>query len=55
MMCVLHRHCARLGPCGYAPWAALALGYFTLMRQSNLLSPSVGGWGGAHTIRRRAS
>ena len=28
-------------------------GYFTLMRQSNLLYPALGGWGGPHTIRRR--
>ena len=53
MLCVLHRHCGRLGYCRFAPWAALALGYFTLMQQSNLLSPALGGWGGPHTIRRR--
>lgn len=37
---------------GAAPRAALLIGYFTFLRQSNLLSPSTNTWGGPHTIRR---
>ena len=35
------------------PIAALLIGYFAMLRQSNLLSPRPGIWGGPHTIRRR--
>ena len=53
MLCILHRHCGHLGHCGLAPWDTLALGYFTLLRQSNLLSPALGGWGDPHTNWRQ--
>ena len=35
------------------PIAALLVGYFLFLRQSNLLSPSHLMWGGCHTLRRR--
>ena len=41
-----------LGPSTLMPVAALLIGYFSFMRQSNLLSPSALMWGGRHTIRR---
>ena len=53
MLCILHQPCGRLDHRGFAPWAALALRYFTLMQQSNLLSPALGDWGSPHTIRRQ--
>lgn len=43
----------KAGPATIMPRAALLLGYFTLLRQSNLVSPSPTGWGGPHTLRRR--
>lgn len=43
----------KAGRAGVAPRAALLIGYFTMIRQSNLLSPSTRTWGGPHTIRRR--
>ena len=40
------------GPSGDVLIAAFLIGYFTLIRQSNLLSPNLDLWGGPHTIRR---
>ena len=42
-----------LGPSTLMPVAALLVGYFSFLRQSNLLSPSGTGWGGPHTLRRK--
>ena len=42
-----------LGPSTLMPVAALLVGYFSFLRQSNLVSPSGAGWGGPHTLRRR--
>ena len=53
MLCILHRHCGRLAHCRFTPWAAFTLAYFTLMRQSNLLSTALAGWGSPHTIQRQ--
>ena len=53
MLRILHRHCGCLGHRRRALWTVFALAYFTLMSQSNLLSPALGGWGGPHTIRRQ--
>ena len=43
----------RLGPASLAPIAALLMGYFTFMRQSNLVVSSPSAWNDPHTIRRR--
>ena len=42
-----------IGPSTLMPIAALLVGYFSFIRQSNLLSPSPLVWGGQHTLRRR--
>ena len=42
-----------LGPSTVMPIAALLVGYFSFLRQSNLVSPSPLGWGGPHTLRRQ--
>ena len=42
-----------LGPAAYAPIAALTMGYFSFMRQSNLVSSSPNIWNDPHTIRRK--
>lgn len=43
---------SKAGKPGRVPKAAFLIGYFTMLRQSNLLSPSTRSWGGPHTIRR---
>lgn len=43
----------RAGPAGVSSRAALLIGFFSMIRQSNLLSPSTRSWGGPHTLRRR--
>ena len=40
------------GPPGITLKAALLLGYFTFLRQSNILSPSLEAWAGPHTLTR---
>lgn len=41
------------GPEGVVLEAAFLIGYLSLVRQSNLLTPALDMWGGAHTIRRQ--
>lgn len=43
----------RAGNYGTVPRAAILIGFFSMIRQSNLLSPSARSWGGPHTLRRR--
>ena len=43
---------ASTGPASDVIAAAFLVGYFTLVRQSNLLTPALDLWGGAHTMRR---
>ena len=49
----LIRFLISLGPSTLIPVAALLVGYFSFLRQSNLVSPSAADWGGPHTLRRR--
>ena len=47
------RYLMSFGEATAMPVAALLIGYFSFVRQSNLVSPSRGVWGGPHTLRRR--
>ena len=49
----LIRFLISLGPSTLMPVVALLVGYFSFLRQSNLVSPSAAGWGAPHTLRRR--
>ena len=44
---------SKLGTPTLMPIAAILIGYFAFLRQSNLLSPRPDMWGGPHTLRRK--